>query len=473
MNLLKKLPFYPPKPTKRASAFDVAELLRGGYTKQKLPLDGIIDIHAIRFATSDAKAMAKVFKDTLGFTEIAYRGLETGSIVVASHVLQKDECVFEVMNTLGKGTSRPTSRAESDQTVFSKFEESPMTVRVRGGGTSFKHLKAFGEQLAYESQQAIDIDRFVGAHGMGVMDVAVLVADAEAAFEKAVAAGAVPLRLPVVVEDSQGSVVLAVVGVPGSDLRHTLVQSLSYSGVYLPLYAASEPSTTQKGPEVPIFRVDHVVQNFTWNEMMVYARFYALAFGLHKFWSVDEQDVSTGATALKLIVMTSSNGRVKMPINEPAKGIMKGQIEEFYEFYKGPGVQHIALRTRNILKLVKGMRLRGVDFNTISDAYYENLAARLAKDSIDLFESFDELKEQHILVDFDPLSKYKYREGRFRCHYILQIFTKPLHDKPTLFLEVIQRHHHDGFGKGTFKGLFETIEAQQRLRGTLVPSSLM
>lgn len=183
--------------------------------------------------------------------------------------------------------------------------------------------------------------------------------------------------------------------------------------------------------------------------------------------------MSTGATALKSVVMASANGKVKMPINEPAKGIMKGQIEEFYEFYKGPGVQHIALITRDIIALVKAMRLRGIDFNTISDAYYKNLEERLNKDSIKLFESFEELKALHILVDFDLASKYLHRDGRYRCHYILQIFTKPLHDRPTLFLEIIQRHHHNGFGKGTFKGLFETIEAQQRLRGTLVPSALM
>lgn len=470
MTLLRELPFYFRK-VEKTSPFEVSELLRGGHQNNKLPLDGIVGFHAIRFATSNAKEMARFFELSLGFKEVAYRGLESGSVALAAHVLKKDECVFEVINTLGRGDLRPGSRAAKAGSA--NFEKQPVTLQVRGGVTSFHELAKAAEQLAYDAREATEIDRFVNTHGMGVMDVSFAVTDAKVAYKKAIEAGAVSLREPVLVEDENGAVKVAVVGVPGSDLRHTLVQNISFKGPFLPLYRDSLVTSLPESNPVPIFAVDHCVQNFTWDEMMPYARFYASAFGFHKFWSVDEQDVSTGATALKSIVMACANGKVKMPINEPAKGKMKGQIEEFYEFYKGPGVQHIALRTRDILQVVKGMRSRGIDFNTISETYYTNLQERLAKDDIELFESLEELKEHHILVDFDPASKYKNKRGKNSCHYILQIFTKPLHDRPTLFLEIIQRHHHNGFGKGTFKGLFETIEAQQRLRGTLVPSALM
>lgn len=483
MSLLHELPFHSPKSPK-STPFDVAELLRGGHQNHKLPLDGIIGFHAIRFASSNARETARFFEMALGFKEVAYRGLESASVVLAAHVLKKGSCVFELVNTLGRGDLRPGSRnrpgsrarAESRARPESKYSEKlPVTFQVRGGATSFSELAKAAEQLTYDAQEAADIDRFVSDHGMGVFDISFEVTDAESAFKRAVAAGAPILRNPVLVEDEQGSVKVAVVGVPGSDLRHTLVQKVFFKGPFLPLFRESMAVDLPDESSVPILAVDHCVQNFTWDEMMPYAQFYASAFGLHKFWSADEQDVSTGATALKSIVMSSANGAVKMPINEPAKGTMKGQIEEFYEFYKGPGVQHIALRTRDILQVVKAMRSRGFDFNNISEAYYDNLRERLDKDNIELFESFDELKQNHILVDFDPATKYKNNRGNGKnsCHYILQIFTKPLHDRPTLFLEVIQRHHHNGFGKGTFKGLFETIEAQQRLRGTLVPSSLM
>ncbi|KAM3122990.1 hypothetical protein ACQ2H7_003805 [Candidozyma auris] len=454
MQILKELPFYPHHGLKvkvsSKSDFEIAELLRGGHSTHKLPLDGLLGFHAIRFATSNAKEMARFLELSLGFKEIAYRGLETSSIVLASHVLKKGDCVFEVINTLSRGDSRPNSSKSFSSCSGSRSREMlPVTLMVHGGATSFEELGRAAEQLAYDALDAKAIDTFVNIHGMGVMDVSLAVLDVNKAFMRATGAGASIVRRPTVITDEFGNVKVAVIRIPGSDLRHTLVENLTYKGPFMPFYKKSMvPSLPEENP-VPLIGIDHC------------------------FWSVDEQDVSTGATALKSVVMASANGKVKMPINEPAKGIMKGQIEEFYEFYKGPGVQHIALITRDIIASVKAMRLRGIDFNTISDAYYKNLEERLNKDSIKLFESFEELKALHILVDFDSASKYLHRDGRYRCHYILQIFTKPLHDRPTLFLEIIQRHHHNGFGKGTFKGLFETIEAQQRLRGTLVPSALM
>lgn len=449
-----------------------------GHQKCKLPLDGIVGFHSIRFATSNAKEMASYLEYSLDCKEIAYRGLETGSVMLASHVVKKNDCVFELINTLGRGDSRPGSKRSRPNTSSSRpgtarLAKAPVTLPVGGSDSTLHDIALAAAQLSQDAQDSSAVDEFVACHGMGVIDVSFEVVDVDAAFERAVFYGATNIRRPAVIGDEHGSVKLAVVGVPDSDLRHTLIQKLDYKGPYLPFYKLSWLLPMCQGGPVPISEIDHCVQNFSWNEMTIYATFYASAFGLHKFWSVDEQDVSTGATALKSIVMASANGKVKMPINEPAKGRMKGQIEEFYEFYNGPGVQHIALKSRDIVQLVKGMRSRGVEFNTISDTYYNDLMERLTKNSIELFESFKELRKYNILVDFDPSTKYKSRDGKTRCHYILQIFTKPLHDRPTLFLEIIQRRHHNGFGKGTFKGLFETIEAQQRLRGTLVPSALM
>lgn len=275
--------------------------------------------------------------------------------------------------------------------------------------------------------------------------------------------------MPTIEQDENGAVKIAVIGVPGNDISHTLVQKLSYKGKYLPHYAHSLRECPNLQREVQLQEIDHCVQNFSWNEMMPNAKFYASALGLHKFWSVDDKDVSTGNTALRSVVMSSANGKVKIPINEPARAKLRGQIEEFYEYFGGPGVQHLALLTRDILRTVRALRASGLKFNQIQPSYYVELARRLARDNIEMKEDFDQIRQGHILVDYDPATKYKKPNGKYGCNYILQIFTEPLHDRPTVFLEIIQRYHHNGFGKGTFKGLFESIELEQKKRGTLIP----
>lgn len=465
MLLLKELPFSDCLDQDKLSEFEVHELFRDGHLSFKEPLDGIVGFFSVCFASANAKEMARYLELVFGFEEVAYRGLETGSFCVASHVLRNANVIFEVVNTL----KVQDGAEEKFRLMYDDAEEKFRLNGVRAGG--LEDLRRNAEAVAFEAAKASLIHRFVTRHGQGVMDITFQVQNVDAAFYRAVANGAIVCRYPVILQDSYGKVKTAVVGVPKTDLLHTLVEILDYNGPFLPHFEYPICDKVPRFlPQVHLDSVDHCVQNFTWNQMMDFATFYAKAFGLHKFWSVDEQDVSTGNTALKSIVMASSNGKVRMPINEPAKGKMKGQIEEFYDFYGGPGVQHVALRTRYILDTVSALRARGLEFNTISDTYYETLQKRLHDENIALYEDFNDLRKNHILVDFDPSTKFRKGES-YSCNYILQIFSKPLHDRPTLFIEIIQRHHHNGFGKATFKGLFETIEIQQKLRGTLVPAT--
>lgn len=436
--LLSELPF---QSVNSPGECSVEELLEGNLSTNKLPLDGLIDFHSVRFASANAKETARIMEYAFGLQEVAYRGLETGSKYLASHVVRSAGVVFEIVNSLGCGGLH----------------------LQRTGAHKQQH------QLLDDAIQSQMVSDFVNKHGMGVIDVAFTVVDTDSSHKKAVTAGALSIKEPTIETDKYGSVKYAIVRVPETDFLHTFVQNVDYKGPYLPGFQHSGLSI-KLGENSGLNSIDHFVQNHNWNLMMPYARFYAAAFGLHKFWSVDDKDIYTGNTALKSIVMASTNGKIKMPINEPAHGLMKSQIEEFYEFYNGPGIQHVAIKTYDILMSVSELRDRGVEFNSVSDEYYRTLDARLKQHSITLMEPFEELKANHILVDFDLSSKFKLSNGTCCCNYILQIFTKPVHDRPTFFFEIIQRRHHNGFGKGTFKGLFESIELQQKMRGTLVPS---
>lgn len=444
---------------------DITDLFRDGHPGCKFPLDGMVGFYAVRFATSNAKEMASFFQLALGFEYVAYRNLETGSRLVAAHVLKNGNAVVEVVTSLkcASGIPQPEVAARLAQ-HFPKTIGSKLAL-VASEYPEVCHKVT--RETAHDAILANAADKFVACHGMGVLDVLFEVTDVDSVYSRAIANGATPLQDPLVVHDREGLVKLAKVGVPETDLHHTLVQRLDYHGVYLPSYVRTEGF--QNMSRVSFCDIDHCVQNYSWNEMFRYARFYAAAFGLHKYWSVDEADVSTENTALRSLVMASTNGKVKMPINEPAESKLVSQIQEFTDYFCGPGVQHIALRTRNIIDAVVVLRARGVEFNDISSSYYKDLRKRMAHHQIRIQEDMDQLEEHHILVDFDPESRFARKDGSFGCNYILQIFTKPLHDRPTFFFEIIQRHHHNGFGKGTFKGLFETIENQQRLRGTLVP----
>ncbi|KAI7180616.1 4-hydroxyphenylpyruvate, partial [Hortaea werneckii] len=208
-------------------------------------------------------------------------------------------------------------------------------------------------------------------------------------------------------------------------------------------------------PNINLEAIDHCVGNQDWQEMDAACDFYERCLGFHRFWSVDDKDICTDFSALKSVVMSSPNDVVKMPINEPAVGKKKSQIEEYVDFYNGPGVQHIALRTPDILTTVNNMKARGVEFISVPETYYTDIKERLRKTGMKLNESFETIQNLNILIDFD--------EGG----YLLQLFTKPLMDRPTVFIEVIQRNNFDGFGAGNFKSLFEAIEREQAARGNL------
>ncbi|KAI5969439.1 TCRP [Candida margitis] len=522
--ILSELPYYPMDDTDPIFHFTCDELIGDRFPITKYPFDGFIDFHSLKICSSNAKQMSKYLQLAMGFKEVAYRGLENDSRLVASHVVQNGSIFLEIVNTLETIKDDNVLRFpyfKHDLSLFEKFdrnmnnyvEEFKITTedlvfdyvnnRIESLSTApLKSLK-FGRHMyntiiksgkykaiSQEIQQIIIniindseliyndimectlIQKFLKNHAEGVMDIAFNVRSVDAIFQKAISAGAGIIRLPRVICDENGSVKLATVTVPNTDIQHTLIENLDYTGNFLPGYSDSIMGLSRgyqeqldSLPAVHFTSIDHCVENYSWNQMISQAKIYAKMFGFHKYWSVDEMDVSTGFTALRSIVMSSSNGQIKMPINEPVKSKFKGQIEEFNDFYGGPGVQHIALRTNDIIQTVKAMIQRGIEFNQASERYYKNLEQRLAKDDIELYEDLAEIKSLSILIDYDPTTRNKRTR---KCHYILQIFSHPLHDRPTLFIEVIQRHHHNGFGKGTFKGLFETIESQQRLRGTFV-----
>lgn len=482
-NFLCELPYFPETSLLSLPRFEINELLRDGHSTSKAATDGLLGFFSVTFATSNAKEMARYLENVMDFQEIAFRGLESKSPLIGAHVVRNGNVTFVIVNNIqtpdGEQCNRETRqklkksfgnlpKAEEHASLagqFSSVREKFFKVSLDSfSGSSATELK----QLATDAVGAWHVSKFISRHGMGICDISFEVSDVETIFQRAVANGAFPIHPPTIQQDEAGQVKMAVIGVSHSDCTHTLIQKLNYSGAYLPNYKSSNRELSVEHT-VTFHEVDHCVQNFSWNEMMKVATFYAASLGLHKFWSVDDNDVSTGNTALRSIVMASGNGKVKLPINEPARAKFRGQIEEFHDYFGGPGVQHVALRTRDIVGTVASMQARGLKFNRISDDYYVNLKERLDKDSLELLEDFERIRQLQILVDFDPSTKFMTTSGNYRCNYLLQIFSEPFHDRPTFFVEIIQRHHHNGFGKGTFKGLFESIELQQTKRGTLVP----
>lgn len=489
------------------------ELLANGHRKTTYPLDGFISFHHVKYITSNAKQLSKLFQMTMGFKEIAYRGLENGSKLLASHVIQNNGVVIEFISTLESlnaklaplpsviedmdylrffNTKASVDRTLQDiQPIMNLLLEDLLEqhlIKLNGRAHLLNSIKSsnqfkewnksfsaypvkLAEICSTQIEDTLDSQfygNYLSKHGEGIVDTTFLVDDVETIFEQAVSNGAAVLKYPKIISDANGSVKLATILVPNTDIRHTLIQNIDFVGEFLPGYMKPmEPEVCHTTSAVLFSMFDHCVENYTWDQMLPQARFYAKIFKFHKFWSVDEEDVSTENSSLKSTVMTSSNECIKIPINEPSKGKMKSQIEEFYESNDGPGFQHIALRTNNIIETVTEMKLNGIEFNTIGEDYYNTLFKRLKDDDVCLREDLPTLKSLNILVDYDVSTRNKKTKV---SNYLLQIFTKPLNDRPTLFLEIIQRHHHNGFGKGTFKGLFETIEKQQKLRGNLVPS---
>jgi len=292
------------------------------------------------------------------------------------------------------------------------------------------------------------INAHVNAHGDGVKVIALWVDDATKSWEETTSRGGESCLKPETHIDDHGSVVLSGIHTYGETL-HVFVERKNYTGVFLPGYKPWNPS--YRAAELGLKFVDHMVGNVGWNEMNHWCEFYAKVMGFAQLVSFDDKDISTEYTALMSKVMSNGNGRIKFPINEPASGKKKSQIEEYIDFYHGAGVQHIAVATDNIIETVTALKNRGVEFLHVPETYYNDVLDRVGK----IDEDLAPLKKLGILIDRDD-------EG-----YLLQIFTKPVLDRPTMFFEIIQRKGAKSFGKGNFKALFEAIEREQELRGTL------
>lgn len=372
----------------------------------------------------NAKQAASYYNSYFGFKTIAYRGLETGSRYFASYVVANGDVRF----------------------VFT----SPLR--------SHKHL-TLDEPISEEEKSLLrEIHEHLEKHGDAVKDVAFEVDHVDGVYDRAVTGGADPVQLPLTKGDKEhGFVRTAVIRTYG-DTTHTLISRKDYRGPFLPGFrVASHPPSKISYPDVNLNRIDHCVGNQDWDEMVKACAFYEQCLSFHRFWSVDDNQICTEFSALSSIVMASANNVVKMPINEPAPGKKKSQIEEYITFNSGPGVQHIALLTDNILETVAAMRARGVEFINVPKSYYDTMRMRLKTEKRDweLKEEFETIERLNILIDYDERG------------YLLQLFTKPLMDRPTVFVEIIQRNKFDGFGAGNFKSLFEAIEREQAERGNL------
>lgn len=359
-----------------------------------LPINGT---DYVELYVGNAKQAAHFYKTALGFQELAYAGLETGLRDRTSYVLQQ-----------GKIRIVLTSPFDPDS----------------------------------------DISHHIRMHGDGVKVIGLWVDDAYDAFEQTTKRGATPYLQPETVSDKDGEIRRSGIRTYG-DTVHIFVERKNYKGLFMPGYEKWE--TEYRPGQIGLKYIDHMVGNVDLGAMNKWAAFYSDVMGFANLITFDDKDISTDYTALMSKVMTNGNGYIKFPINEPAEGKKKSQIEEYLDFYKGPGCQHIAVATDDIVFTISEMRRRGIEFLYVPGTYYDTVAERVGI----IEEDMNELKKWGIMVDRDE-------EG-----YLLQIFTKPIEDRPTLFLEIIQRKGAKSFGKGNFKALFESIEAEQERRGTL------
>jgi 4-hydroxyphenylpyruvate dioxygenase len=360
-----------------------------------LPLNGT---DYVEFYVGNAKQAAHYYRSAFGFHLAAYRGPETGTRDRVSYMLRQDKIRLV------------------------------LTTPLQPDGLIADHIRL---------------------HGDGVREIALWVDDAAAAYRETTARGAHAVIEPITLSDEHGEVNMSAIAAYG-DTLHTFIERKNYRGAFLPGFAAAAESDIVARP-VGLKYIDHMVGNVGWGEMNKWVDFYRDVMGFQLYQHFDDNDISTEYSALMSKVMANGNGRVKFPINEPAEGRRKSQIEEYLDYYKGPGVQHIAMATDNIIDTVSKLQLQGVEFLRVPTTYYEELEGRVGK----IDEPIDELAKLGILVDRDD-------EG-----YMLQIFTKPVEDRPTLFYEIIQRKGSRSFGKGNFKALFESIEREQALRGNL------
>lgn len=356
----------------------------------------------VEFYVGNAKQSAHFYKTAFGFQTHAYSGLETGNRESVSYVLKQDK--IRIVLTTALNSKSPIG----------------------------EHVKK---------------------HGDGVKVVALWVEDARKAFEETTKRGAKPFMEPTVEKDEHGEVVRSGIYTYGETV-HVFVERKNYKGTFLPGF--KEWKSDYNPTPVGLKFIDHMVGNVGWNQMNTWVKWYEDVMGFVNFLSFDDKQIHTEYSALMSKVMSNGNGRIKFPINEPAKGKKKSQIEEYLDFYEDSGVQHIAVATDDIIKTVSELKARGVEFlPPPPQSYYDEIPKRLGVHKDMMKEDIKELQKLSILVDADE-------EG-----YLLQIFTKPVEDRPTLFFEIIQRMGAKGFGAGNFKALFESIEREQALRGTL------
>jgi 4-hydroxyphenylpyruvate dioxygenase len=363
-------------------------------TTDFLPLHGT---DYVEFYVGNAKQAAHFYKTAFGFQSLAYAGPETGMKDKVSYVIRQNKLTFVLTTPLR--TDNP-------------------------------------------------IADHVYKHGDGVKVLALKVDDAAKAFEETVKRGAKPYLQTTVLKDADGEVVLSGIHTYGETV-HLFVERKNYNGVFMPGFKkwASNYNPTETG----LLYVDHCVGNVGWDQMNPWVSFYEQVMGFKNILTFDDKDISTEYSALMSKVMSNGNGFVKFPINEPAEGKKKSQVEEYLDFYNGEGVQHVAIATNDIVKTVTELQKRGIDFLNIPDSYYETVLDRVGK----IDEDLQPLQNLGVLIDRDE-------EG-----YLLQIFSKPLEDRPTLFFEIIQRKGAQSFGKGNFKALFEALEREQDARGNL------
>ena len=361
-------------------------------SKDPVPLKAV---HHVEFYVGNAKQAAFYYRKAFGYNQTAYSGLETGDREKASYVLEQGRV----------------------RLVFS--------TPLNGNNELAEHIRR---------------------HGDGVKDIAFHVDDAKACYEACIARGAKSAREPETLSDENGSVTKASIFTYGETL-HSFISHDDYSGPFLPGFIEKKV----EGEDVGLKYIDHIVGNVELGKMEHWVNFYADVMGFSQIQEFSDEDIATEYSALMSKVMESDNGRIKFPINEPAEGKKKSQIDEYLDFYDGPGVQHVALLTSDIIKTIKKLKENGIEFLEVPDTYYEDLTKRVGV----IDEDIEVLRKLKILVDRDD-------EG-----YLLQLFTKPVEDRPTVFYEVIQRKGSKGFGIGNFKALFEAIERHQAERGNL------
>lgn len=362
--------------------------------KDFLPINGT---DFVEFYVGNAKQAAFYYQTAFGFQPYAYSGLETAQKEHASYVVKQDKITFVFTSALHKGS---------------------------------------------------DIAKHCDHHGDGVKFIALSVDDATYSFNETVKRGAKPYLEPIELKDEFGIIIKSGIHTYGETI-HYFIERKNYNGVFMPGFKAWNP--INKPADVGLKYVDHMVGNVELGQMNTWVDFYKDVMGFKQIISFDDKDISTEYTALMSKVVASGNNRIKFPINEPAHGRRKSQIEEYIEFYHGAGVQHIAMATDNIIETVSELHKRGIEFLHVPDTYYDDVLDRVGK----IDEDLQLLKKLGVLIDRDE-------EG-----YLLQLFTKPVQDRPTLFFEIIQRKGAKSFGKGNFKALFEAIEREQANRGTL------